>query len=133
MLLADAEGGEDTVEDVVGGGGSGDGIDWPQGGVEIEQQHLVRDTDFYCGTRGLESLQRVFEAALVAEAGDETVLLFDDAFGGDGFKDALAKLGDSGSGKGGDWMEEFGGMWWLGAWIRVRAYGLALWQLGPRP
>ncbi len=42
-LLADAEGGEDAVEDVVGGGGAGDGVDGLEGGVEVEQQHFVGD------------------------------------------------------------------------------------------
>jgi hypothetical protein len=42
-LLSDAERCEYQVEDVVGGGGSGDGIEGPQGIVEIEQQHFVGD------------------------------------------------------------------------------------------
>ena len=42
-LLSDAEGAEDQVEDVVGGGGAGDFVERAQGAVEIEQEHLVRD------------------------------------------------------------------------------------------
>jgi hypothetical protein len=41
-LFSNAEGAEDEVEDVVGCGVSRDGIEGPQGIVEIEQQHFVR-------------------------------------------------------------------------------------------
>ena len=34
---------EDSIQDVVGRGGAGDRVDRPQGGVKIQQQHLVRD------------------------------------------------------------------------------------------
>jgi hypothetical protein len=37
MLFPDAEGAEDQVEYVVRCGGSGDGIEWAEGAVEIEQ------------------------------------------------------------------------------------------------
>lgn len=40
-LLADAECVEDPVENVVGGGGPGKGIEGAETGVEIQQQHLV--------------------------------------------------------------------------------------------
>ena len=43
VLFSDAEGGEDEAEDVVGGGGAGEGVEGAEGGVEIEQKHLVRD------------------------------------------------------------------------------------------
>jgi hypothetical protein len=42
-LLSDAEGAEDQVEDVIGGGGAGDGIEGPESVIEIEQQHFVRN------------------------------------------------------------------------------------------
>ena len=51
-LLADAEFAEDEVEDVVGGGGAGEGIEGAEGFVEIEQDHLVGDR----GCRGLAGL-----------------------------------------------------------------------------
>ena len=51
-LLSDAERCEYQVENVVGGGGSSDGIEGPQGVVEIEQQHLVGD--FGCNGAGSE-------------------------------------------------------------------------------
>ena len=40
--LADAESGEDPVQNVVGRGGAGDGIDGRERRVKIQQQHLVR-------------------------------------------------------------------------------------------
>ena len=40
-LFSDAEGGEDQAEDVVGGGGAGDLVQWAERVVEIEQQHFV--------------------------------------------------------------------------------------------
>ena len=42
-LLSDAEGAEDQVENVVGGGGAGDFVEGAEGSVEVEQKHLVRD------------------------------------------------------------------------------------------
>ena len=42
MLLSDAEGSEDKVEDVVGRRNSGDFVDWAEGSVEIEKEHFVR-------------------------------------------------------------------------------------------
>ena len=42
VLFSDAEGTEDQVENVVGGGGAGDFVERAQGCVEIEQEHLVR-------------------------------------------------------------------------------------------
>ena len=41
-LLADAEAGEDEIQDVVGGGLAGDGIERAQRLVQVEQDHLVR-------------------------------------------------------------------------------------------
>jgi hypothetical protein len=50
-LLSNAEGTEDQVEDVVGGGGAGDFVEGAQGSVEVEQEHLVGDL----GTNGVGS------------------------------------------------------------------------------
>jgi len=41
--LANAKCREDPIEDVVGGSGSGDGVDGAERPIEIEQQHFVRD------------------------------------------------------------------------------------------
>src|SRR5690242_2881321 len=40
-LLADTESREYAIQDVVGGGCAGHGVNRPKGGVEIEQQHFV--------------------------------------------------------------------------------------------
>ena len=53
-LLPDAELAEDQVEDVVGGGGAGDGIEGAESAVEIEQQHFVRDFRVYGTAGGVE-------------------------------------------------------------------------------
>ena len=54
LLLSDAEGAEDQVQDVVGGGGAGDGVERPEGVVEIEQQHFVRDFRAHGDAGGVE-------------------------------------------------------------------------------
>ena len=54
-LLPDAEGAEDQIEDVVGGGGAGDGVERLQGVVEIEQQHFVGNFICYRAGGGVES------------------------------------------------------------------------------
>ena len=43
VLFSDAEGGEDQVEDVVGGGLAGERVESPERAIEIEQDHLVGD------------------------------------------------------------------------------------------
>ncbi len=43
--LADAEGAEDAVQDVVGGGGAGESVERAEGGVTVEQQQLVRQAE----------------------------------------------------------------------------------------
>ena len=53
-LFSDAEGGEDAVKDVIGGGFSGQAVQLPQRCVEIEQQHFVRDPGADGGPRGGE-------------------------------------------------------------------------------
>jgi hypothetical protein len=42
-LLSDAKGAEDQVEDVVGGGDTGDFVEGAEGSVEVEEKHLVGD------------------------------------------------------------------------------------------
>src|SRR5260370_32668183 len=50
-LFANAKCREDAIEDVVGGGGSGDGVDGAERPIEIEQQHFVRDFFRYRAAR----------------------------------------------------------------------------------
>ena len=92
-LFSDAEGGEDAVQDVVGGGGAGDGVDRAQRGVEIEQQHLVRDAGLAPPPRAFSRYAARFaQQLLVAQAGDEAGLLLERALGRDRFQDRLAQL-----------------------------------------
>ena len=42
-LFSDAEGTEDQIKDVIGGGLAGERVKGPESTVEIEQDHLVRD------------------------------------------------------------------------------------------
>ena len=53
-LFSDAEGAEDQIEDVIGGGGAGDFVEGAEGSVEIEQEHLVGDSAGYRIGRGVE-------------------------------------------------------------------------------
>ena len=53
-LLSNTERAEDQVQDVVGRGSSGDGVERSKGVVEIEQEHLVRDSGSYRVARGVE-------------------------------------------------------------------------------
>ncbi len=46
-LLSDAEGAEDQIEDVFGGGGAGDFVEGAEGSVEIEEEHLVGNSSGY--------------------------------------------------------------------------------------
>src|SRR5579884_3111625 len=47
-LLADAECRKNTIQNIIGRSGSGERINRLQRGVELEQQHLMRDLEF-CG------------------------------------------------------------------------------------
>ena len=57
-LFSDAEGGKNAVQDVIGRGGSCDGINGPEGRVEIHQLHFVRDAKLYRAARVLKSFER---------------------------------------------------------------------------
>src|ERR1035438_851815 len=71
ILLSNAEGPEDEIEDVVGGGGAGYFVEGTQGSVEIEQQHLVRNAGGYGVAGGSERAERVVHPFLMANAGEE--------------------------------------------------------------
>ena len=74
-LLPNTKSGENPVQDVVGGGRAGDRVDRPQRGVEIQQQHLMRDADARRGARLRQGLARFLQELLVAQAGDEPAFL----------------------------------------------------------
>ena len=95
VLLADAEGGEDSVQDVVRRGRSRDGVDRTQGRVQIEQQHLVGNPELQRAAGLLQGLHGLAEQMLVADAGDETGV-----FAGDRGRDLPPQVVDPFSGKG---------------------------------
>src|ERR1700687_3198875 len=94
VLLSDAEGAEDQVEDIVGGGGAGDFVERAQGSVEVEQEHLVWDSGGYGVGGGVERGERVGDEFLVAHAGQEAGFELDGGVSGD--------VGEDGGGQGGD-------------------------------
>src|SRR5208282_3781336 len=73
-LFSDAEGAEDQVKDVVGGGGAGDFVERAQGRVQIEQEHLVRHSSRDGSARGVERGERVGDQLLMADAGKKSAL-----------------------------------------------------------
>src|SRR5208282_4789239 len=73
-LLSDAEGAEDQVKDVVGGGGAGDFVERAQGRVQIEQEHLVRHSSRDGSARGVERGERVGDQLLMPDAGKKAAL-----------------------------------------------------------
>ena len=75
-LLSNAEGGEDEVKDIVGGGGAGELVEGAEGGVEIEEKHLVGSVS---GGRlvGLgEGVERGVDSGLLADVGQNRGVLF---------------------------------------------------------
>ncbi len=75
-LLPDAEGGEDEVEDVVGGGFAGEVVEVAQRGVEVEQEHLVGDAlvdrGGCCGKR----IECSADGLMLAQVGEHAGLFF---------------------------------------------------------
>jgi len=67
LLFADAEGGEDEAEDVVGGGGSGEGVEGAEGGVEVEEDQLVGQAGGVGGVGGVECGEGCRDRLLLAE------------------------------------------------------------------
>src|SRR5579875_3181729 len=72
-LLADAEGGEDEIQDVVGGGFTGKRIQMAQGGVEVEQQHLMGNLFGNRLLRRGQALQGCRHRLVMANAGKHGV------------------------------------------------------------
>ena len=71
FLLADAEGGKDQIEDVVAGGLAGEGVEGPEGAVEVDQDHLMRNVAGVCLGRIGESGACRGNGLLVAQAGEQ--------------------------------------------------------------
>jgi hypothetical protein len=84
-LFSDAEGGEDASEDVVGGGGTGEGIEGSEGIVEIEQKKLM-GKGLQRGLPGFGECAAGFGEGLgLAEAGNDRRI--SGGLGGDGVED----------------------------------------------
>ena len=80
-LFSDAEGAEDQVEDVVGGSGSGEGVERMKCFVEVEEDHLVGDA-LYCGLLSFgEGCDGSDYGLLLAQVGDEGGLCAGDGRG----------------------------------------------------
>src|SRR5579862_8079695 len=60
-LLPDAERAEDQIQDVVGRGRAGDGIERAQRVIEVEQQHLVRNIPCHSFGSSVERQQRILD------------------------------------------------------------------------
>src|SRR2546427_10316575 len=73
-LLSDAEGAENEVEDVVGGGGTGDLVQRTERVVEIKQKHLVGNLVRHRGPGGGEGDQSILHQSLVTGTGQEAAL-----------------------------------------------------------
>src|SRR5258706_13738309 len=91
-LFSYAEGGENPVQDIVRRCRAGNGINGPQRGVEIQQQHLMRDAERGCGAGLLQSLAGFLQELFMAETRDETAFLFQPPAGSNGFNDGPAQF-----------------------------------------
>src|SRR5579862_4783062 len=71
-LFTNAERAEYQVQNVVGGRGSGNFVEWTQRAVEIEQKHFVRHLIGECGSGGRECGERFPHSFPVAQIGEES-------------------------------------------------------------
>src|ERR1700674_967999 len=94
-LFSNAERAEDQIQNVVGGCGSRNLIEWPQGVVEIEQEHFVGDfvLDGYpgCGQRS----ERFSNPFLMAQVGEESSFGLGAGFSTDVTQNFISQLGNS--------------------------------------
>ena len=67
----DAEGREDVGQDVFDGGLAGDGVERAERVVEIEQEHLVRDSVGKAAAGGGEGVERLPQQTLLPDVGQE--------------------------------------------------------------
>ncbi len=70
-LLSDAEGAEDTLQDVVWGCSAGQGIECAQGIVQVQQEDLVRSILCHSRLGSSEGLQGQDYCLLLAKVGDQ--------------------------------------------------------------
>lgn len=69
VLLSNAESAEDQIQDIVGCGRSGDGIERSKSAVEIEKQHLVRNLSRDRRLRRIQRRKRILDQPLMAHVG----------------------------------------------------------------
>src|SRR5579864_5028563 len=74
-LFPDTEGRKDAIENVVGRGGPGDGVDRPQSGIKVQEQHLVWNAQFGGFPGLLERFHALAQQLLVPQAGNKTGFL----------------------------------------------------------
>src|ERR1700674_2825711 len=98
-LLPNTKRAEDQVENVVGCGGAGDGIERPQGVVEIKQQHLVGNFGRYRASGGIERRERVLHQALMTDIGKKSSFGLRSGFAADVPQNFAAQFGDPVAGK----------------------------------
>jgi hypothetical protein len=104
-LLADAEGAEDAGEDVVGGGGAGEGVEGAEGSVEVEQEDLVGQggcVGVRCGVEGFEGVGEVLVLAEVVEQGSIGEGACGVEFAEDGGAEVVDAVAGEGAGEDGD-------------------------------
>lgn len=69
-LFSNAEGGEDEVENVIGGGLAGERVEGPEGAIEVNQDHLVGDAVVVGAAAIFKSHACCDDALLLAEVGE---------------------------------------------------------------
>src|SRR5262249_28543429 len=100
LLLADAEAGEDQVQDVIGGGLARDGVKRAQRAVKIEHDHFMRNASLGRETCRRKTVERLFHQSLMADVGEKSGFLLSGGAAGDVLQDRLAKVVDARSGDG---------------------------------
>ena len=99
-LFSYAECGKNAVQDVIGRSGTGNGIDGPQSGIKVHQQHFVRDAERYRAASVLKSFERFFEQILMPQAGDAAAFGRGQPLGSKAAQDFAAQLLDAVAGFG---------------------------------
>src|SRR5258708_10124609 len=93
--FADTERGENAIQKIVGRRRSGDRVDGPQRGVEIEQQHFVRNPKFGGVPRLFQRFTRFAQELLMPQAGDESAFLLQASAGSDRIDQLPPQFGQS--------------------------------------
>ena len=89
------------MEDVVGGGGAGEGVEGAEGGVEVEQEHFVGNAVLDGDACGGEGAERLGDGLMLAEVGEQGGFAGGGAGAGDCGDDGGAEFGEAEVGEGG--------------------------------